>query len=255
MANDITSILSYPNGNPHGVSFRQLNGKDVTIDYLHKSFSSVPDSLFLIHDTKLFSCPSGCSVIICRFSANGSKLYGVTAMNNGSVAIPQTSNASEQDIKPEASMKRTSSDVSADSGSCIADDYEYQYHAEHINFQETPFEETMSKYNPHKKQMLNTLGAYVEFHAPQCVLDSNTTAAVSRIQGTSKKVCNSMFQSIPTHLAANDVMVVGNETSFVHSALLPYPIKWKISGTIKFLVNEFDRVQKLELMIVSHGEK
>lgn len=76
-------IFAYPRGNPHGVAYRELYGVDVFSDYFSASMSGAPDSIFFLHDTQIVGYEDGSSMIICKLTANGSRLHTVTAEMNG----------------------------------------------------------------------------------------------------------------------------------------------------------------------------
>jgi hypothetical protein len=149
--------------------------------------------------------------------------------------------------------------------------------ASRLNFVVDPTDGALGKFDRFKRQKLNTLGAYVAHTSTAYKTTINTTNNKKRKQTNSSsnntsnhidndknptkstqkpttlnedKICESLFHTLKnSQTSGRDSMVSGDETRFYLSPALTNAEEWNIGGLVKFLVDDQDRVHRLELCI------
>ncbi len=286
---DVRSILYFPKGNPHSHSYRELQGINVTSDFLHKNFSSAPDSIFLVHNTQVNYEPDGSVVVTAKFTCNGTRLYTVTAQQNGSDLPP-----------PPSAIVLYNTIKLIHPHSLLHNFYHFMNSVDSSRQQVTLRKGGRSKFDRYKNEHGVTIGAHVEYATfsetsmqnkkkklseLDCNgdgLDSQNGVKVNRNKGkntrkdkknllkhsaageyqpqnTSKQhltahqaaTVNALTSQISSKFTADEIMIADDSISFGYSPLLPVPISYEVFGIMKLYLNAENKAYIMEVMLAS----
>lgn len=253
-AESLVSYVTYPKGNPHGVSYRELHGVHVVADYLTHCNASSPDSLFLVHDTQLVvAAPDradDASFIVCKFTANGSRLYTVSAEQQG-VPLPdpaavqllhsslkRTLTRDESASTARSASTHTAAAASAPSGDAAESESEQRPEVKSI-MAPVSFRGAANKYDRYKKQKVSTLGAYVQYSEFSESSLKSTSTRRKAVQPSEGLVA----------VSGGDVMIAPQGTTFGFSPMLPVPVVMCLHGVMKLYLNADQRMHRLDFTV------
>ncbi len=268
---NMKTTLIFPRGNPHGLSYLELNGVDVFADYFHNSMTSSPDVLFFSHDAQISGFEDGTSMLVSKFTLTGSRLFTITAHSDGQrlpdppavkvlhsslqgVCVNDTSRKQQQ-LTSAATSSSSNGTSNTNSNADNKTTCVTQMTADNIPFVDIPlnFKTTNhggeTKYDSYKKQRTNNiLGAYIDHqdftenslrHKNDRVLGVSTANSVSEVEK------NDIHKS---EFSENEVLVAGQNTKFGHGEMLPIPVKWSLNGVHKYYINQEHKIYKIYLL-------
>lgn len=265
---NLKGIFAYPRGNTHGRAYTELDGTEVFADCFYTALSAAPDCVFLLHDTQIMEYENGTSLILCKFSANGSRLHTVTAKKDGELLpVHPSVQALNKTLEWEKIHKITP--TSSSSSSAVhhhvvpngnESDEENEEGEVGVKVKDLPLtlKGSVSKYDRYKRQKVDTMGAFVTHKAfsenslkPATIATAVAVNAVKSEDGLLSSTVPPEHADITRECFEKSEVLLGTskDMKFGLSEALPAPVRWSIHGIQKFYVNSDNKVYRIHYLI------